>query len=150
MFQKIINENNGIFPETLALELLKKDKINFTNKARKVYNSFAKYNANKKYGNNSMNITDFNSLQPAVRDMLVEMAFNLGASETGQFGNGATGLAEYDDFLIAASHNDYEKMSKEYKRFTIDKNTGTKTELQRRNNEFYKTWLSPNIDKLVL
>ena len=150
MFQKIINENNGIFPETLALELLKKDKINFTNKARKVFNSFAKSNANKKYGNNSMKVTDFNSLQPAVRDMLVDFAFNLGASEIGQFGDGATGLAEYDDFMTAASQGDYEKMAKEYKRFIIDKKTNTKTELKRRNEEFYDTWLSPNIDKLVL
>jgi GH24 family phage-related lysozyme (muramidase) len=146
MFKKIINENDGIFPQELALELLKKDKINFTNQARKVFNSFAKYNSTKKYGSNQMKITNFDDLQPAVKDMLIELAFNLGASETKQFGKGSTGLAEYDDFMIAASQNNYENMAKQYKRFIIDKKTNEKKELTKRNTNFYNTWLSSMVD----
>ena len=49
---------NAFIPYNL---IWKKDKDNYTNQARKVYNSIAKYHSTKKYGSNQMKKTNFDN-----------------------------------------------------------------------------------------
>ena len=136
-FEKIINENNGVFPETLALELLKKDIIKKRSQARKVYNNFVKQKSQDKYNNNNLKNRNFDSLSPNSQDMLIELAFNTGGSENQIFGDGQKGLAEFDGLMTAIANMDYPAMKEEYSR----------KDLKRRNSDFYNTFLSPILDK---
>ena len=136
MFEKIINENDGIFPEAMASQLLLDDIRNHKGDARKVYNNFVKSKSQDKYNNINLKTRNFDSVSPNVRDMLTALAFNVGGKENKLFGEDQSGLAEFDDFMIAAANGDYPTMSTEY----------TIKDLDRRNNDFYKSFLSDAID----
>jgi len=136
IFEKIINENGGIFPEAMASQLLVDDIRNHKGDARKVYNNFVKSKSQDKYNNINLKTRNFDSVSPNVRDMLTALAFNIGGKENKLFGEDQSGLAEFDDFMIAAANGDYPTMSKEY----------TVKGLDRRNDDFYKSFLSDAVD----
>ena len=140
IFEKIINENGGIFPEAMASQLLLDDIRNHKGDARKVYNNFIKSKSQDKYNNINLKTRNFDSLSPNTRDMLTALAFNLGGKENKLFGEDQSGLAEFDDFMMAAANGDYPTMSQEYKVKDLD----------RRNNDFYKSFLSDAVDNNYL
>ena len=137
-FEKIIQENNGVFPQELAKRLLIQDITVARSGARKVYDNFVKGVMLDKYNSKSLKSKTFDSLDKNRQMMLTELAFNLGSSENTNFGDGQDGLAEFDDFMRGVANNDYSIMQKEYKRLNLDT----------RNKNFYSIFLSPSLDKL--
>tara|TARA_R100000808_G_C2147063_1_gene154971 strand:- start:76 stop:3027 length:2952 start_codon:yes stop_codon:yes gene_type:complete len=137
-FEKIINDNGGVFPKKLAERLLIQDITLAKNGARKVYNNYIKSIMTDKYNSKSVKIRNFDDLDKNRQMMLTELAFNLGYSENTTFGKGQDGLAEFDDFMRGVANNNYTLMNKEYTRLDLD----------RRNKNFYTIFLSPSLDKL--
>ena len=137
-FEKIINDNGGVFPQELAERLLIQDITLAKNGARKVYNNYIKSIMTDKYNSKSVKVRNFDDLDKNRQMMLTELAFNLGAGITDRFGKGSDGLAEFDDFMRGIANNNYALMNKEYKRLNLDT----------RNKNFYTIFLSPSLDKL--
>ena len=137
-FEKIINDNGGVFPQELAERLLIQDITLAKNGARKVYNNYIKSIMTDKYNSKSVKVRNFDDLDKNRQMMLTELAFNLGAGITDRFGKGSDGLAEFDDFMRGIANNNYALMNKEYKRLNLDT----------RNKNFYTIFLSPSLDTL--
>ena len=91
-------------------------------------------------GFNTLKTKQFDKLQPNEKIMLTEMAFNMGTS-VNQFKNFMTAMANSDYKGMAAIN--HKTGQPEYHREVKKGFSG----LENRNNDFYKTFIAPNLDK---
>ena len=121
---------NGITQQE-AEDLLLKDIMEAETQVRVVYNKFIK---DKKFTGAAAK--KFRDLDANRRAILVEMAFNMGASKISP-----DNPEGFPKFFEALAHNDYETMSKEYHRKGVSED---------RNNEFLKLFIHPSLGKFNL
>jgi GH24 family phage-related lysozyme (muramidase) len=82
---------------------------------------------------------DWDSLDRNRRDMLTEMAFNVGPG----------GLGRYKTLMRAINDEDYKEMGKHYRRFAKDAQTGKWSDLHR-NKQMFDMFIKPNVDEADL
>ena len=94
-------------------------------------------------GFNTLKTKQFDKLQPNEKIMLTEMAFNMGTS-VNQFKNFMTAMANSDYKGMAALN--HKTGQPEYHRKETHKSGKYLPGLHTRNNDFYKTFIAPNLD----
>ena len=134
-----------VMEEPEADALLDEDLKEAEHTARLAYNKFVKGGMYEGLeGFNTLKTKQFDKLQPNEKIMLTEIAFNMGTS-VNQFKNFMTAMANSDYKGMAALN--HKTGQPEYHRKETDKSGKYLPGLHTRNNDFYKTFIAPNLDK---
>ena len=122
--QNNLNKEFTDIDTTKSEDLLAKDIMEAEKNVKVVYNNFI-----KKERFTGQASTPFKDLDAHRRMVLIEMAFNMGASKIDPY----TKETGFPKFFKALAHNDYETMAKEYHRKGVSEN---------RNNKFFELFIN--------
>ena len=122
--QNNLNKEFTDIDTTKSEDLLAKDIMEAEKNVKVVYNNFI-----KKERFTGQASTPFKDLDAHRRMVLIEMAFNMGASKIDPY----TKETGFPKFFKALAHNDYETMAKEYHRKGVSEN---------RNNKFFELFIT--------